>query len=433
MDKLVIRGGEPLLGTIRISGSKNAALPCMAAALLTDEPVTLENIPQVRDIETTRKLLAAMGAEVELGFGRAQHRTTICAKNLTAPEASYELVKTMRASTLVLGPLVARCGRARVSLPGGCAIGARPIDLHIKGLESLGAKITQEHGYVEAAAGRLRGAEIVFDKITVTGTEDLLMAATLADGETVIQNCAREPEVADLAALLNAMGAKIEGAGTSTIRVQGVTKLHGARHRIIPDRIEAGTFIIAGALTGGDLNITACEPKHLTAILQKLKETGVKTAIKTDSVRVMGDQPLAGADLNTEEYPGFPTDMQAQYMALATQAEGTSIVTENIFENRFMHAQELVRMGANIKIKGRRAIVRGKTPLSGAAVLASDLRASASLVIAALVADGETIIDRVYHLDRGYENIEEKLKSVGAPIRRVGNILPKKAAAPSRP
>jgi UDP-N-acetylglucosamine 1-carboxyvinyltransferase len=432
MDKLVIRGGEPLLGTIRISGSKNAALPCMAAALLTDEPVILENIPQVRDIETTRKLLAAMGAEVELGFGRAQHRTTICAKNLTAPEASYELVKTMRASTLVLGPLVARCGRARVSLPGGCAIGARPIDLHIKGLESLGAKITQEHGYVEASAGRLRGAEIVFDKITVTGTEDLLMAATLADGETIMQNCAREPEVADLAALLNAMGAKIEGAGSSTIKVTGVTKLHGARHRVIPDRIEAGTFIIAGALTGGDLNVIACEPKHLTAILQKLKETGVKTAIKADSVRVMGDQPLSGADLNTEEYPGFPTDMQAQYMALATQAEGTSIVTENIFENRFMHAQELVRMGANIKIEGRRAIVRGKTPLSGAAVLASDLRASASLVLAALVADGETIIDRVYHLDRGYENIEEKLKSVGAPIRRVGNILPRKAAAPSR-
>jgi len=424
MDKLVIRGGEPLLGTIRISGSKNAALPCMAAALLTDEPVILENIPQVRDIETTRKLLSAMGAEVELGFGRAQHRTTICAKNLTAPEASYELVKTMRASTLVLGPLVARFGRARVSLPGGCAIGARPIDLHIKGLESLGAKITQEHGFVEAAADRLRGAEIVFDKITVTGTEDLLMAATLAAGETVIQNCAREPEVADLAALLNAMGAKIEGAGTSTIRVKGVAKLHGARHRIIPDRIEAGTFIIAGALTGGDLNVTACEPKHLTAILQKLKETGVKTAVKTDSVRVMGDQPLTGADLNTEEYPGFPTDMQAQYMTLATQAEGTSIVTENIFENRFMHAQELVRMGANIKIEGRRAIVRGKTPLSGAAVLASDLRASASLVLAALVADGETIIDRVYHLDRGYEKIEEKLKAVGAQIRRIGNMLP---------
>ncbi len=433
MDKLVIRGGEPLLGTVRISGAKNAALPCMAAALLTDEPVILENIPQVHDIETTRKLLSAMGAEVELGFGRAQHRTTICARTLAAPEASYELVKTMRASTLVLGPLVARCGRARVSLPGGCAIGARPIDLHIKGLERLGAKITQEHGYVEAVADRLRGAEIVFDKITVTGTEDLLMAATLADGETVMQNCAREPEVADLAALLNAMGANIEGAGTSTIRVQGVAKLHGARHRIIPDRIEAATFIIAGALTGGDLNVTACDPEHLTAILHKLKETGVKTAVKTDSVRVMGDQPLTAADLNTEEYPGFPTDMQAQYMALATQAEGTSMVTENIFENRFMHAQELVRMGANIKIEGHRAIVRGKSPLSGAAVLASDLRASASLVLAALVADGETIIDRVYHLDRGYEHIEEKLKAVGAQIRRVGNILPKKAAAPSRP
>jgi len=401
MDKLVIRGGNPLLGTVRISGAKNAALPCMAAALLTDEPVILENIPQVRDIGTTRKLLAEMGAEVELGYGRAHHRTTICARTLATPEASYELVKTMRASTLVLGPLVARCGRARVSLPGGCAIGARPIDLHIKGLESLGAKITQEHGYVEATAERLRGAEIVFDRITVTGTEDLLMAATLAEGETIMQNCAREPEVADLAALLNAMGAKIQGAGTSTIRVTGVSKLHGAKHRIIPDRIEAGTFIIAGALTGGDLNIAGCDPTYLTAILQKLAEAGVKTAIKADSVRVMGDQPIAAADMNTEEYPGFPTDMQAQYMALTTQAAGTSIVTENIFENRFMHAQELVRMGANIKIEGRRAIIRGGTPLSAAAVLASDLRASASLVLAALVADGETIIDRVYHLDRG--------------------------------
>jgi UDP-N-acetylglucosamine 1-carboxyvinyltransferase len=432
MDKLVIRGGNPLLGTVRISGAKNAALPCMAAALLTDEPVILENIPQVRDIGTTRKLLAEMGAEVELGYGRAHHRTTICARTLATPEASYELVKTMRASTLVLGPLVARCGRARVSLPGGCAIGARPIDLHIKGLESLGAKITQEHGYVEATAERLRGAEIIFDRITVTGTEDLLMAATLAEGETIMQNCAREPEVADLAALLNAMGAKIHGAGTSTIRVTGVSKLHGAKHRIIPDRIEAGTFIIAGALTGGDLNIAGCDPTHLTAILQKLAEAGVKTAIKADSVRVMGDQPIAAADMNTEEYPGFPTDMQAQYMALTTQAAGTSIVTENIFENRFMHAQELVRMGANIKIEGRRAIIRGGTPLSAAAVLASDLRASASLVLAALVADGETIIDRVYHLDRGYENIEEKLKAVGAEIRRVGDIFPKRAAAPAQ-
>jgi UDP-N-acetylglucosamine 1-carboxyvinyltransferase len=432
MDKLVIRGGEPLLGTVRVSGAKNAALPCMAAALLTDEPVILENIPQVRDIQTTRNLLATMGAEVELGYGRAQHRTTIHCKNLASPEASYELVKTMRASTLVLGPLVARYGRARVSLPGGCAIGARPIDLHIKGLERLGAKITQDHGYIEASADRLKGAEIVFDKITVTGTEDLLMAATLAEGETVMQNCAREPEVGDLADLLNKMGAKIEGAGTPTIHVQGVCKLNGAKHRIIPDRIEAGTFIIAGAMTGGDLNIAGCNPHHLGAILRKLEEVGVKTRATADSVRVMGDNPFHAADMITEEYPGFPTDMQAQFMALATQAEGTSVITENIFENRFMHAQELVRMGANIKIEGRRAVVRGKSPLSAAAVLASDLRASASLVLAALVADGETIIDRVYHIDRGYENIEEKLRGVGAQIRRIGEMLPKKAAAPAR-
>jgi UDP-N-acetylglucosamine 1-carboxyvinyltransferase len=431
MDKLVIRGGTPLLGTVRISGAKNAALPCMAAALLTEDEVILENIPQVRDIETTRRLLAAMGAEVELGYGRAHHRTTIQCGKLAAPEASYELVKTMRASTLVLGPLVARCGRARVSLPGGCAIGARPIDLHIKGLERLGAKIIQDHGYVEATTDRLRGAEIVFDKITVTGTEDLLMAATLADGETILQNCAREPEVADLADLLNKMGSKIQGAGTSTIRVQGVSKLHGAKHRIIPDRIEAGTFLIAGALTGGDVKLSGCDPAHLVSLLQKLQEAGVKTTHTGDAIRVMGDNPLKAADIDTEEYPGFPTDMQAQYMALVTQAEGTSIVTENIFENRFMHAQELVRMGASIKIEGRRAIVRGRTPLSAAAVLASDLRASASLVLAALVADGETIIDRVYHIDRGYEHIEEKLKGVGAEIRRIGEMFPRKAAAPS--
>ncbi len=426
MDKFVIRGGNPLLGTVRVSGAKNAALPAMAAALLTEEPVILENIPQVRDIETTRKLLTAMGAEVELGYGRAQHRTTICCRNLNSPEASYELVKTMRASTLVLGPLVARCGRARVSLPGGCAIGARPIDLHIKGLEKLGAKIVQEHGYVEATASRLKGAEVVFDKITVTGTEDLLMAATLAEGETVMQNCAREPEVADLADLLNKMGAKIEGASTPTIRVRGVAKLRGAKHRIIPDRIEAATFIIAGALTDGDLNVTECNADHLGALLQKLQEVGIKTRHTGDSIRVEGNGSLKAADVVTEEYPGFPTDLQAQYMALATQAEGPSIITENIFENRFMHAQEMLRMGANIKIEGRRAVVRGKTPLSGAAVLASDLRASASLVLAALVADGETIIDRVYHIDRGYENIEEKLKGVGAQIRRIGEILPKR-------
>ncbi|MFZ1927825.1 MAG: UDP-N-acetylglucosamine 1-carboxyvinyltransferase, partial [Candidatus Sulfotelmatobacter sp.] len=296
-------------------------------------------------------------------------------------------------------------------------------------LEQLGAKITQDHGYVEAAANRLTGTEIVFDKITVTGTEDLLMAATLAEGETILQNCAREPEVADLATLLNKMGAKIEGAGTPTIRVKGVTRLKGAKHRIIPDRIEAGTFLIAGAMTGGDLNITGCDPTHLDALLSKLKEVGVKTKCTTESVRVMGDNPFAAADMSTEEFPGFPTDMQAQFMALATQAEGASVITENIFENRFMHAQELVRMGANIKIEGRRAVVRGKTPLSAAAVLASDLRASASLVLAALVADGETIIDRVYHIDRGYENIEEKLRAVGAQIKRIGEMFPKRAAA----
>ncbi len=431
MDKFVVRGGNPLLGTVRISGAKNAALPAMAAALLTDEPVILENIPQVRDIETERKLLAAMGAEVELGYGRAQHRTTICCRDLVNPEASYELVKTMRASTLVLGPLLARMGEARVSLPGGCAIGARPINLHLKGLEKLGATITQEHGYIQARATRLKGARVIFEKITVTGTEDLLMAATLAEGETVLENCAREPEVVDLAALLGKMGAHIEGAGTHTIRIRGVEKLRGARHRIIPDRIEAGTFIVAGALTGGDLLVTACDPLHLGALLQKLEECGVTVRTNGDSVRVVSNGPLKSADMVTEEYPGFPTDMQAQYMALATQAEGSSVVTENIFENRFMHAQELVRMGANVRIEGSRAVVRGRTPLSGAAVQASDLRASASLVLAALVADGETIIDRVYHIDRGYEHIEEKLRGVGAQIRRIGELLPRRVTAPA--
>ncbi len=430
MDKFVIRGGNPLVGTIRVGGAKNAALPAMAASILTEEPVILENIPDVRDIQTERSLLVSMGAEVELGYGRASHRTTLCCRNLVNPEAAYELVKTMRASTLVLGPLVARMGRARVSLPGGCAIGARPIDLHIKGLETLGANITQEHGYIEASADRLRGGHITFDKITVTGTEDLMMAAALAEGETLMENCAREPEVADLAALLNKMGARIEGAGTSTMRIRGVEKLHGARHRIIPDRIEAGTFVIAGALTGGDLIVANCDPTHLGALLEKLQECGVKVRSNGESVRVIADSQLRAADVSTEEYPGFPTDMQAQYMTLATQAEGTSTVTENIFENRFMHAQELVRMGANIKVEGSSAIIRGKTPLSSAAVQCSDLRASASLVIAALVADGETILDRVYHIDRGYERIEEKLRGVGAQIRRIGEMLPRRAAAP---
>ena len=424
MDKFVIRGGNPLVGTVRISGAKNSALPCMAAAILTEDEVTLENIPQVRDIETERRLLASMGAEVELGYGRAQHRTTICCRNLSDPEAKYEIVKTMRASSLVLGPLVARAGLARVAMPGGCAIGGRPIDLHIKGLEKMGARITQEHGYLDARADRLRGAHLVFDKITVTGTEDLLMAAVLAEGETLMENCAREPEVTDLAALLTAMGAKIEGAGTSTIRVQGVTSLHGARHRINPDRIEAGTFLIAGAITRGDLIVTNCNPAHLRAVIAKLEEAGARIEILgPDTVRVRADGQLRAADISTEEYPGFPTDMQAQYMALATQAEGVSTVKENIFENRFMHVQELVRMGANIKVDGHTATVRGPAQLSAAAVMCSDLRASASLVLAALVADGESILDRVYHMDRGYERIEEKLRGVGAQIRRMGNVF----------
>jgi UDP-N-acetylglucosamine 1-carboxyvinyltransferase len=427
MDKFVVRGGNPLLGTIKVSGAKNSALPCMAAAILTEDEVILENIPQVRDIETERKLLASMGAEVELGYGRAQHRTRIKCGILSDPVAKYEIVKTMRASSLVLGPLIARTGIARVAMPGGCAIGGRPIDLHIKGLEAMGAVITYDHGYLEAKTDRLKGAHIVFDKITVTGTEDLLMAAVLADGETIFENCAREPEVTDLAALLVAMGAKIEGAGTSTIKVKGVARLHGARHRINPDRIEAGTFLVAGAITGGDLNVDSCEPAHLGALIAKLEECGVKLDVGKDCIRVRsGAGELKAADISTEEYPGFPTDMQAQYMALATQTEGTSNVTENIFENRFMHVNELNRMGASITVQGRTATVRGKTPLQSAAVMCSDLRASASLVLAALVADGETILDRVYHIDRGYERIEEKLRGVGAQIRRMGDVFGKR-------
>jgi len=424
MDKFFIRGGNPLVGTVRVSGAKNSALPCMAAAILTEGEVVLENIPDVRDIETERKLLVAMGAEVELGSGGADHRTRINFKNLSSPEAKYEIVKTMRASSLVLGPLVARAGMARVAMPGGCAIGGRPIDLHIKGLEKMGATIAQEHGYLEARAEKLKGAHIVFDKITVTGTEDLLMAAVLAEGETLMENCAREPEVCDLAALLTAMGAKIAGAGTSTIRVQGVTSLGGASYRINPDRIEAGTFLIAGAITGGDITVSDCNPDHLGAVISKLGEAGAKLEIVApNSVRVRSDGKLKAADISTEEYPGFPTDMQAQYMALTTQADGVSIIKENIFENRFMHVQELVRMGANIKVDGRTATVRGPAPLSAAAVMCSDLRASASLVLAALVADGESILDRVYHMDRGYERIEQKLESVGAQIRRMGNVF----------
>ena len=430
MDKFVVRGGNPLLGTIKVSGAKNSALPCMAAAILTEDEVILENIPQVQDIETERKLLVSMGAEVQLGYGRAQHRTHIKCAILSDPVAKYEIVKTMRASSLVLGPLIARTGIARVAMPGGCAIGGRPIDLHLKALEAMGAVITQDHGYLEARVDRLKGAHIVFDKITVTGTEDILMAAVLAEGETILENCAREPEVTDLATLLQAMGARIEGAGSSTIKVRGVGKLHGARHRINPDRIEAGTFLLAGAITGGDLNVDCCEPRHLGSLIAKLEQCGVRIETGKDNVRVRSggihEGQLKAADISTEEYPGFPTDMQAQFMAFATQCEGASTITENIFENRFMHVQELNRMGANISVQGRTATVRGKTPLQSAAVMCSDLRASASLVLAALVADGESILDRVYHMDRGYERIEEKLRGVGAQIRRMGEVFGKR-------
>jgi UDP-N-acetylglucosamine 1-carboxyvinyltransferase len=417
MDKFLIQGGTPLEGQIAVSGSKNSALPALAASLLTAEKVVLGRIPKVRDIRTMEKLLSHTGA----GVRHERGLVIIEAAELTRPEAPYEVVKTMRASSLVLGPLVARCGRARVSLPGGCAIGSRPINLHVSGLEKLGATVRQEHGYIEAEAPNgLRGAEVSFDRITVTGTEDLLMAAVLASGETVINNAAREPEVVDLADLLKKMGAQIEGAGTSTIRVRGVTKLHGAEHTIIADRIEAGTFLVAGAITKGDLKVTGCTPEHLRALIAKLHECGVDvTETATDTLRVRVKGKLKSVDMTTEEHPGFATDLQAQFMALMTQAEGIAIITETIFENRFMHAQELARMGANIRLDGRRAIVAGVTPLSGAEVIASDLRASASLVLAGLAGQGETSIDRVYHIDRGYEKIESKLAGAGARIQRV--------------
>ena len=417
MDKFVITGGAALQGEIAVSGSKNAALPALAAALLTDEPVTLRRIPRVRDIRTMERLLVDIGARVDVDGETVRLHTPA----IVSPEAPYELVKTMRASSLVLGPLVARCGRARVSLPGGCAIGARPVNLHILGLEQLGARIRQSHGYIEAEApGGLRGAIVDFDRITVTGTEDLLMAAVLAKGETILRNAAREPEVVDLAGLLIRMGARIEGAGSSVIRVEGVERLSGAEHTVIPDRIEAGTFLIAGAITGGDVTVTGCEPEHVGALVSKLLQTGVEvTQPGPPSVRVRGGGNLRSVDMTTEEYPGFATDLQAQYMALMTQAEGIAMIVETIFENRFMHAQELARMGANIRVDGKQAIVAGPRALSGAGVIASDLRASASLVLAALVAKGETVIDRVYHIDRGYEHIESKLAGVGAEIRRV--------------
>ncbi len=422
MDRLLIEGGRPLEGSVRISGAKNAALPAMAAALLTSDRVELDNIPRVRDIITMGRLLAHLGAIVETP-AIPPTAMIMQAEQINGAEAPYELVKTMRASILTLGPLVARSGHARVSLPGGCAIGARPVDLHLKALEQMGAEIGMSHGYVEARAprgGRLPGGRVFFDKITVTGTENILMAAALAKGETLIENAAREPEITDLAELLIKMGADIEGAGTSTIRVRGKEKLHGATHTIIPDRIEAGTFLVAGAITDGDLELTGCAPEHLTSVIAKLRETGVEIReAGPGTLKVRGAKKLVAADVTTEEYPGFATDMQAQFMALATQAKGTSEITETIFENRFLHASEMIRMGANISIEGRRAVVHGPAKLAGTTVIASDLRASASLVLAGLVAEGETVIDRVYHIDRGYERIEEKLAAVGASIRRV--------------
>jgi UDP-N-acetylglucosamine 1-carboxyvinyltransferase len=422
MDKFLIKGGKPLHGTVAISGAKNSALPVMTACLLTPEKVTLHNIPKVRDLITMSKLLAFMSAKVSVTDIPASDYV-IEAVTLNDAVAPYELVKTMRASILTLGPAIARAGVAHVSLPGGCAIGARPVDLHLSALEKMGAEITMSHGYIQAKVpnqGRLKGAHIVFEKITVTGTENILMAAVLADGETVLENSAREPEVTDLVVMLRKMGAQIEGDGTSTLRIRGVEKLRGTEHSVIPDRIEAGTFLVAGAITGGDLTITDCAPEHLSAIIAKLRQAGVRIdEIDKTTLRVRSAEKLVGADMTTEEYPGFATDMQAQYMALATQAEGASLITETIFENRYLHASEMVRMGANISVDGRRAVVRGPANLSGTTVQASDLRASAGLVLAGLVASGETIIDRVYHIDRGYERIVEKLSTVGADIERI--------------
>ena len=422
MDKFLIKGGKPLHGTVAISGAKNSALPVMAAALLTSEPVELHNIPKVRDLITMSKLLAFMSAKVSVTDIPASDYV-IEAVTLNDAVAPYELVKTMRASILTLGPAIARAGVAHVSLPGGCAIGARPVDLHLSALEKMGAEITMSHGYIEAKVpnhGRLKGAHIVFEKITVTGTENILMAAVLADGETVLENSAREPEVTDLVVMLRKMGAQIAGDETSTLRIRGVEKLHGTEHSVIPDRIEAGTFLVAGAITGGDLTIAQCAPEHLGGVIAKMRQAGVRIdVVDKTTLRVRPAEKLLGADMTTEEYPGFATDMQAQYMALATQAEGASVITETIFENRYLHASEMVRMGANISIDGRRAVVRGPAQLSGSTVQASDLRASAGLVLAGLVARGETIIDRVYHIDRGYERIVEKLRDVGADIERV--------------
>jgi UDP-N-acetylglucosamine 1-carboxyvinyltransferase len=415
MDKLSIDGGVALAGEVCVSGAKNAALPILCAALLTPEPLALANVPELKDVRTMRALLAQMGVAAEGGNGTL----TMSAARVDWPLAPYEMVKTMRASILALGPLLARCGEARVSLPGGCAIGLRPVDQHIKGLQAMGAEIDLDHGYIDAKAKKLIGTRFVFDLVTVTGTENLMMAATLAEGTTLLENVAREPEVVDLAECLNAMGAQVTGAGSDRIVVQGVAALHGAQHAIMPDRIETGTFLAATAAAGGDVALRGTRPDTLGAVVEKLTEAGATVKVEGDLIRVSRRGPLAAITLRTAPYPAFPTDMQAQLMAVMTVASGASVITETIFENRMMHVQELKRLGADIEVEGNTAIVKGVAKLTGAKVMATDLRASACLVIAGLIAEGQTVIDRIYHLDRGYERIEDKLCALGARIRRV--------------
>ena len=416
MDKLVVEGGTPLAGEVRVSGAKNAALPILCASLLTAEPVELANVPRLNDVRTMVTLLSQMGVKSERTAGDG---IVLDARHIDWPLAPYELVKTMRASILALGPLLARCGEARVSLPGGCAIGLRPVDQHVKGLVAMGAQIDLDHGYINARATRLEGTKYVFDVVTVTGTENLMMAATLANGVTTLENAAHEPEIVDLAACLNAMGARVSGAGSDRITIEGVGRLHAAMHVIMPDRIETGTFIAATAAAGGDVAVTGARPDTLEAVRDKLVEAGAEITAEDSTIRVRRTKPLRSASVRTAPYPSFPTDMQAQFMALATKAEGTSVITETIFENRMMHVQELVRLGAAIEVEGNTAIVKGVAALTGANVMATDLRASACLVIAGLMADGATTIDRIYHLDRGYERIEEKLSGLGARISRM--------------
>ncbi|TMA94782.1 MAG: UDP-N-acetylglucosamine 1-carboxyvinyltransferase [Deltaproteobacteria bacterium] len=420
MDKIILQGGKSLAGEVSVSGSKNAALPVLISSLLTSEPCTYQGVPHLADIRTTLKLLSGLGDKYDnQSWLKGADDLTLQANRIDKFEAAYDLVKTMRASFLVLGPLLARFGRARVSTPGGCAIGARPINLHLKGLEALGATIEQSHGYVEANASRLRGAKIYLDLPSVGATENLMMAATLAEGTTIIENAAKEPEIDDLASVLNEMGARVQGSGTDIIQIEGVDALHGTTHRIIPDRIEAGSFVIAAAITGGDVLVRGARADHLEAFLIKLKEAGVVYTADEVGIKVERNENIKSVDVTTLPYPGFPTDLQAQMMALMAVADGISIITETIFENRFMHAQELDRMGARIQLEGNRAVVRGVHELSGAPVMASDLRASVALLLAGLVANGTTEVSRVYHLDRGYEQIEKKLSRLGAHIERV--------------